>query len=175
VCDWRRRDPAAQWDLAAAENGGQAMAANDQHFGSMHNLLLPGRGRDMGDGWETRRRRGPGHDWVVLRLGHPGTIERVEIDTAHFKGNYPDRASLRAAFIVPGAEPALATLIDASAAWPVLLPERELGADRVHVFTDELAAVGAVSHVRLAIHPDGGVSRLRLFGRLDARGAGDGR
>jgi allantoicase len=175
VCDWSRRDPAALWDLAAAENGGQAMIANDQHFGSMHNLLLPGRGRDMGDGWETRRRRGPGHDWVVLRLGHPGTVERVELDTAHFKGNYPDRASLQAAFIVPGAEPELATLVDASAKWPVLLPERKLEADRVHVFDDELAPLGAVSHVRLAIHPDGGVSRLRLFGRVDRPGARHGR
>jgi allantoicase len=165
VCDWSRRDPTALWDLAAAENGGQAVIASDQHFGSMHNLLLPGRGQDMGDGWETRRRRGPGFDWVIVRLGHPGWIQRVELDTAHFKGNYPDRASLQAAFVVPGAEPEAPALAAASESWPVLLAEHYLDADRVHEFG--AAAAGTVSHVRLNIVPDGGVSRLRLFGRLD--------
>jgi allantoicase len=190
VCDWSRRDPTALWDLAAAENGGQAVLASDQHFGSMHNLLLPGRGKDMGDGWETRRRRGPGHDWVILRLGHPGSIERVELDTAHFKGNYPDRASLQAAFVVPGAEPSLATLAAASESWPVLLPERKLEPDRIHELGDALVArvpgvmditpsarinlaPSAVSHVRLNIFPDGGVSRLRLFGHLDPAASPD--
>jgi allantoicase len=126
----------------------------------------------MGDGWETRRRRGPGFDWVVLRLGHAGSIERVELDTAHFKGNYPDRASLQAAFVVSGAEPDAATLAAASQSWPVLLAEGQLDADRLHVVgVEELAALGPVSHVRLNIYPDGGVSRLRLFGRLDETAA----
>ena len=162
VCDWSRRDPEALWDLAAAESGGQALLASDQHFGSMHHLLYPGRGRDMGDGWETRRRRGPGYDWAILRLGHPGTIERIEIDTAHFKGNYPDRCSLQAA-LYEGTEPKERQLATTSETWPVLLAERKLEADRVHVWTMEHAP--PVSHVRLNIVPDGGVSRLRLFGR----------
>jgi allantoicase len=165
VCDWSRRDPAALWDLAAAESGGQAVIASDQHFGSMHNLLLPGRGKDMGDGWETRRRRGPGHDWVVLRLGHRGAIERVELDTAHFKGNYPDRASLQAASLA--AEPGAVTLARESESWPALLAERKLDADQVHVWSGELARLDPLTHVRLNIYPDGGVSRLRLFGRLE--------
>jgi allantoicase len=165
VCDWSSRDADALWDLAAAENGGQAVYANDQHFGSMHNLLLPGHGRDMGDGWETRRRRGPGNDFVVVRLGHPGTIEYVELDTAHFKGNYPDRASLRAALIT-GVEGDAASLRAASESWPEVLAQQKLSADHVHVWRDELEAGGPVSHLRLDIFPDGGVSRLRIWGRI---------
>jgi len=165
VPDWSRLDGAEMHDLAAFENGGRALCTNDQHFGSMHNLLLPGRGRDMGDGWETRRRRAAGHDFVVLRLGRPGTIERVELDTAHFKGNYPDRAVLRATTIA-GAEGDIGRLAIESETWPVLLEQQKLEADRVHVFAAELAKLGAVSHVRLEIYPDGGVSRLRLWGRF---------
>ncbi len=147
-------------DLFAIENGGRAVACNDEHFGSMHNLNLPGRGINMGDGWETARRRQPGNDWVVLKLGCPGTIERVQIDTAHFKGNYPDRAELRAAMMT-GNEDFEASSGD----WPVLLAATQLEADCVHEFAAELADVGIVSHLRLNIFPDGGVSRLRVFGR----------
>jgi len=155
-----RFEPGAVLDLVAFENGGRAIACSDAHFGSMHNLNLAGRGINMGDGWETARRRGPGNDWVILALGCPGIVERVEIDTAHYKGNYPDRAALRAARVddVPGIDAA-------SMNWPVLLAETRLQADSVHVFAEELRDVGVVSHVRLDIFPDGGVSRLRLFGR----------
>ena len=150
-------------DLLALENGGRAIACSDEHYGSMHNLNVAGRGVNMGDGWETARRRGPGNDWVILALGHPGTIGRVEIDTAHFKGNYPDRASIQAA-LLPQAAPG--DLVAASADWPTLLPESKLGMDRQHEFAAELADLGPVSHARLSIFPDGGVSRLRLFGKL---------
>ena len=84
-------------DLIAMRHGGRALSCSDEHYGSMHNLNLPGRGINMGDGWETARRRGPGNDWVILALGQPGTISRVEVDTAHFKGNYPDRVSVEVA------------------------------------------------------------------------------
>ena len=60
----------------------------------MNNLLLPGRAENMGGGWETRRKRAPGHDWILIRLGARGTINTIEVDTNHFKGNYPDRCSL---------------------------------------------------------------------------------
>jgi allantoicase len=168
VYDGSNADAGALHDLASFARGGQAIWANDQHFGSMHNLLLPGRGKDMGDGWETRRRRQPGNDFVLIRLGHRGTIERVELDTAHFRGNFPDRASLRAASI-DGREPPLGRLITASATWPLLLDEAKLEADHVHEWRlerGELRRTGPVSHVRLDIFPDGGVSRLRLHGRL---------
>ena len=117
--------------------------------------------RFMGDGWETRRRREPGHDWAVLRLGRPGTIDEIEVDTAHFRGNFPDRVSLQAALIDNIATEALE---NASATWPLLLPEQPMRADHQHKFKTELVRLGPVSHVRLNLHPDGGVSRLRLYG-----------
>jgi allantoicase len=147
-------------DLFALEQGGRALACSDEHYGSMHNLNVAGRGINMGDGWETARRRGPGHDWVVLALGHPGSIEKVEVDTAHFKGNYPDRVALHAARFGPGD----AVQVD-DPRWQPLLPESKLAMDRQQVFESELLAPGVVSHVRMSIFPDGGISRLRLFGR----------
>ena len=149
-------------DLVALENGGRAIDCSDEHYGSMHNLNVAGRGVNMGDGWETARRRGPGNDWVVLVLGHPGKIENVEVDTAHFKGNYPDRVSLEAAMF-DGAD----DVSNDSDRWKVLLPEVKLEMDKQHFFESELNDVGAVSHVRMSIYPDGGVSRLRLHGRID--------
>src|SRR5690606_29206977 len=149
-------------DLFALEHGGRALVCSDEHFGSMHNLNIAGRGSNMGDGWETARRRGPGNDWVVLALGHPGTVERIVIDTAHFKGNYPDRARIQAA---SAGDARLEELVAASEHWPVLLATTKLGADREHVYARELEAVGPVSHLRLSIYPDGGVSRLRVYGR----------
>jgi allantoicase len=147
-------------DLVALEHGGRAIDCSDEHFGSMHNLNIAGRGVNMGDGWETARRRGPGNDWVILKLGHPGTIEHVEIDTAHFKGNYPDRVSLEAKLAKEDGDNAA---IDHG--WGTLLPESKLEMDKQHEFSAELVDIGPVSHVRMSIYPDGGVSRLRLFGR----------
>ena len=148
-------------DLAALENGGRALSCSDEHYGSMHNLVVAGRGVNMGDGWETARRRGPGNDWVILALGHAGTIESVEIDTAHFKGNYPDRVSLEAAAFEQHAD-----AVNESGAWQTLLAESKLEMDKLHTFEDELANIGVVTHVRMSIYPDGGISRLRLFGSL---------
>jgi allantoicase len=162
--DWRRFDRSERIDLFALEHGGRALRASDEHFGSMHHLNLAGRGVNMGDGWETARRRGPGHDWCVLKLGASGIVEQVEIDTAHFKGNYPDRASLQAALVAEGAHD-VDRVVRESARWQVLLPESKLGADAQHVFS-ELGNLGPVSHVRLSMYPDGGISRLRLFGKL---------
>jgi allantoicase len=156
-------DPKAVYDLAALANGGRAVAWNDAHFGAAANLLLPGRGLTMGDGWETRRRREPGHDWCILELGTAGAIERIEVDTAHFKGNYPDRCSLQAARVEGATETSLVTQ---SMFWPVLLAEQKLGMDAVHRFTQGIAELGPVTHVRFNIHPDGGVSRLRLWGKV---------
>jgi allantoicase len=162
--DWSHRSEEAgdgPLDLVAAERGGSVVAFSDEHFGAAAKLLLPGRGTDMGDGWETRRRRGPGFDWAMVALGHRGTIERVILDTAHFKGNFPHEASLQAALV----ERPTDDLANASASWPELLPRTRLHADFEHAFQSELVALGPVSHVRLNIYPDGGVSRLRLIGR----------
>jgi allantoicase len=159
-----RADPAgmgAVADLVAVENGGRALLCSNEHFGSMHNLTLPGRGVNMGDGWETARRRGPGNDWVILALGHPGTIESVEIDTAHFKGNYPEYVSLEGALLADPSQ-----VVPDSKAWQVLLPKSRLEMDRQHEFAEQLCAIGDISHVQMSIYPDGGISRLRLYGRL---------
>lgn len=163
LADWTAVRDDEIVDLFAIERGGVALIANDQHYGDIRNLNRPGRGINMGDGWETRRRRDPGADWVIVRLGHPGTIREVEVDTAHFRGNYPDRVSLRAALVRGAGDDALA---QASEQWPLLLPEQKLRADTQHRFRRELAALGPVSHLRMTIHPDGGVSRLRAFGTV---------
>lgn len=161
--DWNAIGSNRVIDLFAMENGGTALEANDQHYGNIGNLNRPGRGVNMGDGWETRRRREPGHDWAIVKLGHPGTIQEVEIDTAHFRGNFPDRVSLQATLIKA---PSDGSLAPASADWPILLPERPMRADAQHRYKTELARLGPVSHVRMNLHPDGGVSRLRLFGTI---------
>jgi allantoicase len=161
--DWSAVGPDERVDLLAMENGGRGIIANDEHYGCIENLTAPGRGANMGDGWETRRRREPGHDWAVLALGAPGRIDEVVIDTAFFKGNYPDRCFLQAAAAAAGSPEEIAA---ASESWPLLLPEVKLEADKVHVFRDGLADLGAIRFVRLNIVPDGGVSRLRLVGRV---------
>lgn len=161
--DSSRHSAGETFDLIGMQNGGRALCASDEHYGSMHNLNLPDQGTHMGDGWETARRRGPGHDWVVFALGEPGTVEAVEIDTAFYKGNYPDRAEIRAAMVTE--EDNLAT---ESENWPVLLPECKLEMDKSHDYADEIQDIGVVSHVRLNIFPDGGVMRLRVRGK--ARG-----
>ena len=147
-------------DLLALEHGGRALSCSDEHYGSMHNLNVAGRGVNMGDGWETARRRGPGNDWVVLALGHAGTVESVEVDTAHFKGNYPDRVALDGVLVTAGEVPA-----HDDNRWQLLLPESKLEMDKQHVYSSGLLAPGVISHVRMSIFPDGGISRLRLFGR----------
>jgi allantoicase len=147
-------------DLLALEHGGRALSCSDEHYGSMHNLNVAGRGVNMGDGWETARRRGPGNDWVVMALGHTGIIEAAEVDTAHFKGNYPDRVALDAAVFADDEVPD-----NDDPRWQVLLPESKLDMDKQHEFSTELLSLGVVSHVRMSIFPDGGISRLRLFGR----------
>ncbi len=159
--DWSRVGAGELVDLAAIENGAYLVAANNEHFGSAAAILMPGRGVNMGDGWETRRRREPGNDWAIVALARPGVIRRVEVDTAHFKGNYPDRFSLQAARVVGGTD---ASLITQAMFWPELLGEQALSMDAVHGFDEGLAALGPVTHVRFNIFPDGGVSRLRLWG-----------
>ncbi len=158
--DWealRRRR--SELDLAAAEHGGTVLAASDMFFGHRHNLIMPGRAQDMSDGWETKRRRGVGYDWCIVKLGNAGNIKRVEVDTSHFKGNYPESCSIEASRADDDAN--LESIV-----WQELLPNTKLQAHTRHIFVDELKDCGSVTHVRLNIYPDGGVSRLRIFGRI---------
>lgn len=150
-------------DLVALENGGRAVACSDMFFSPMINLIMPGRAANMGEGWESRRRRGPGNDWVILRMARPGYIKRIEVDTNHFKGNYPDRCTIDACF-----EPD--RYIDAlnwpDINWVRILDEQKLQAHHQHLFISEINSDGPFTHVRLNIYPDGGVSRLRIYGRF---------
>ncbi|PLZ04098.1 allantoicase [Burkholderia sp. WAC0059] len=159
--DWQDAGPDVLVDLAAMENGAWIVAANNQHFGQASALLAPGRGVNMGDGWETRRRREPGNDWAIIALARPGVVRRIEVDTAHFKGNYPDRCSFQAAHVTGGTE---SSIVTQAMFWPTLLDEQKLQMNCQHYFERELAALGPVTHVRFNIFPDGGVSRVRLWG-----------
>jgi len=151
VADWEQLRRQGDVDLAAVENGGVVVACSDMFFGSRHNLIMPGEATHMGDGWETRRRRGPGHDWTVVRLGAAGTIRRVEVDTRHFKGNAPGACSVEVSRNQHD--------------WTELLPRTALQPDTRHRFEEHIASVADVTYARLNIFPDGGVARLRLFGR----------
>ena len=146
-------------DLVSEHAGGCALQCNNMHFGDMGNLVLARPAANMGDGWETRRRREPGNDWVILRLGRKGRIVRVEVDTAFFKGNYPARCALRGVALDNEDD-----LESGSSEWPVILPEMSLGPDQLHIFESQLSDAGEITHVRFDIYPDGGVARLRLLG-----------
>jgi allantoicase len=148
-------------ELAGVMQGGRAVAWSDEHYSTPNQLLLPDRAPNMGDGWETRRRRAPGYEWAILELGQPGVIQRVEVDTAHNKGNYPDRVSILAAHAPDVPEAAIA---QRSMFWETLLPEQPLGPDKQHTYERELRELGPVTHLRVNIIPDGGLSRLRVWG-----------
>ncbi len=163
--DWRRIGHArGEIDLAAAQHGGDVLLASDMFFGERRNLVMPGRAVNMSDGWETRRRRGPGSDWAIVRLGASGTVSRIEIDTNHFKGNFPDTCKLEACLAVGASGEELSR---PDAPWRELLGTVKLQAHTRHYYESELAHLGPVSHVRVNVYPDGGISRLRVHGSLD--------
>jgi len=167
VPDWTALErTGGEIDLAGVEHGGWVIVSSDMFFGSRNNLILPGRSTGMHDGWETRRRRGPGHDWCIVRLGAAGCIRRVEVDTSFFKGNFPESCSLEVCnaprdITDPSALAALP--------WREILAKSRLQADSPHVYGKELLDAGEVTHARFHIYPDGGVARLRIFGKLARR------
>jgi allantoicase len=158
-------------DLANLALGGSVMYANDEFFADAHNLIKPtspthdpasyGPRGKIYDGWETRRRRDAGVDFAVVRLGVPGIVRRVVIDTGYFRGNYPPYASVEATTLLgyPSVEEVLA------APWHTLVDKTDLDGDAAN-----LAEVSApdqlVTHVRLTIYPDGGVARFRVLGEV---------
>ena len=118
----------------------------------------------MGDGWETRRRREPGNDWCIIALGQAGIVDAIEIDTAHFKGNYPDKVSIQAAYSPNTPEQ---TLVTQSMFWETLLEPQKTNANAVHNFgKDKLQLNKPVTHIRVNIFPDGGISRVRVYGKI---------
>ena len=151
VPDWHRIGGLLhEVDLAAVENGAAVLACSDMFFGPKDNLIMPGRALNMSDGWETKRRRGLGYDWVTVRLAMEGVIHRIELDTNHFKGNYPDTASIEGSN--DGHE------------WVEVVPRTKLQAHTRHFFVDEIAQRGPFAQLRLNVFPDGGVSRMRVWG-----------
>lgn len=159
--DWDKFDRDAVLDLAAVEFGGRVVAASDMFFGNKDNLIMPGRAANMGDGWETKRRRGPGYDWAVVKLGAPGMIEKIEVDTNHFKGNYPDRCKIEGCY-QPDLD--IDSLNAHDVVWTELVPETKLDAHKQHYF-EKIEYKNPLTHVRLNIYPDGGISRLRILGK----------
>ena len=155
-------------DLVSAQNGGRVVACSDRFYSSPANLLLPGVATTVGGGWETARRRVEGNEWVAVALGVPGVPRVLEVDTTQYVGNPPGAARLRG--------------VDVRTGWPgdwddpavsvELVPLSPLLPDTVHRFRvrDHLADVPVVTHVRLDIHPDGGVNRLRLLGEVEPAG-----
>ena len=149
--DWTRFGPSGEIDLASALVGGHPTECSDQLFSDPMNLVMPDEPMNMGDGWETRRRRGPGHDWVIVALGCRGVVDAIEVDTTHFKGNFPESCS------VEGRD-------GPDAPWFEMLTRTPLDADTRHRFARALVGRGPATQVRLNIYPDGGVARFRVYG-----------
>lgn len=155
-------DEAAVFDLAAAQNGGVAVSCNNQHFSPISNLILPGRGKNMGDGWETARSRAKGHeDWAIIKLGAPGYVQRLVVDTAHFRGNFPQAVRVEAISWKGDKEPGP----DAEG-WKSILEPSKCGPDKEHEFEAvQKDGTPATTHVKLVMIPDGGVKRFRVLAR----------
>ncbi|WP_051767513.1 allantoicase [Streptomyces sp. NRRL S-37] len=139
------------FDVVALENGGRVEDASDRFYAPAVNTIRPGRSRRMDDGWETRRRRDRGHDWIRYRLTGRARIRALEIDTAYLKGNSAGWASVS---VKDGDD----------GDWREILPRTRLQPDTGHRFV--LPAPATATHARVDIHPDGGIARLRLFGSL---------
>ncbi|MBM4356981.1 MAG: allantoicase, partial [Deltaproteobacteria bacterium] len=158
--------PEGRIDLMAVVNGARAVACSDMFFSPMVNLILPTPAENMGGGWETRRRRAPGNEWIIVKLAAPGTLEELEIDTAFFKGNYPDRCAVDGIVWPDAPITALVPNVDGTELdWQPVLRTKKLQADHAHRFTD-LVSRGPFTHLRLRIFPCGGVSRMRAWGTV---------
>ena len=164
VPNWERlKTLGGQIDLAAVEHGGVVLSCSDMFFGHRHNLIMPGRALNMSEGWETKRRRGPGHDWTIIKLGTTGYIRGLEVDTSWFKGNFPESCSLESC---NASDMPLEQLQDPEFVWKPVLARTKLQAHTRHMF-DEVMDTGKATHVRFNIFPDGGVSRLRVYGTVE--------
>lgn len=157
---------AARIDLAAVEHGGTPLVASDSFFSPMTNLVLPGESHIMSNGWETRRSRPPGVDWIIVKLGQPGRLDAITLQTHHFKGNYPDRAQVDALYW-PGAPPSM--LVNHPDWTPITAMTRLRADDSRDV---PVTHAGPWTHLRLRIVPDGGISRMRAWGTPDATAPG---
>jgi allantoicase len=150
-------------NLASLLDGSSVIACNNEHFGKAENILAPGKAKNMGDGWETRRRRDKGFDWLILNSLDGKEIDKIEISTHHFKGNFPSHCSLQVAYL-PNSKNSK-QIVKSSIKWKYLLKNAKLSANKVHVFKNNLMKKDKINFIRINIFPDGGISRFRIYGK----------
>jgi len=150
-------------NLASLLDGSSVIACNNEHFGKAENILAPGKAKNMGDGWETRRRRGKGFDWLILNSLDGKEIDKIEISTHHFKGNFPSHCSLQVAYL-PNSKNSK-QIVKSSTKWKYLLKNAKLSANKVHVFKNNLMKKDKINFIKINIFPDGGISRFRIYGK----------
>ena len=151
-------------NLSSILNGSTIVGCNNEHFGKAENVLSPGTGVNMGDGWETRRSRGKNFDWIIIKFGKPGIISRLEIDTHHFKGNYPESLTVQSAFL-PNKQNSKKILTDPKN-WRIFLNKTKLKPHKKHLFRSNNKK-NKVNYLKINIFPDGGISRIRAFGKVE--------
>ena len=151
-------------NLTSVLNGATPIVCNNEHFGRAENILAPGTGKNMGDGWETRRSRGKNFDWLIIKMGRIGKISKIEIDTHHFKGNYPDRCSVQGIFI--SKKLSNNSIVKKSNKWKTLVNKAKLHPHKKHNFRIKTPKTNKVNYIRINIYPDGGISRIRTFGKV---------
>ena len=151
-------------NLTSMVNGASIVGCNNEHFGKSENILAPGKGKNMGDGWETRRSRGKNHDWLIIKCGCTGSIKKIEIDTHHFKGNYPDSCSIQAAYI--SKKISNSKIVQKSQKWNFVLNKTKLKANKKHIFKNNIISKNKINFIKINIFPDGGISRIRTFGNI---------
>jgi len=152
-------------NLTSVINGSVPIACNNEHFGRAENILAPGKGKNMGDGWETRRSRGKNFDWIIIKCATAGRIDKIQIDTHHFKGNYPDKCSIQASYIAN--KLSSKNIVQNSKRWKLLLNKTKLYAHKKHNFKNKIMNNKKLNYIRINIFPDGGISRVRIFGKTE--------
>ena len=151
-------------NLSLISNGSTIVGCNNEHFGKAENVLSPGVGVNMGDGWETRRSRGKNFDWIIIKFGMPGIINKLEIDTHHFKGNYPETFTVQCALISNKAKSK--NIVKKSKKWKLLLGKTKLKPHKKHSFKSKTFKKNKINYLKINIFPDGGISRVRAFGQV---------
>ena len=152
-------------NLTSVLNGAVPIACNNEHFGRAENILAPGSGKNMGDGWETRRSRGKNFDWLILKCATPGNINKIQLDTHHFKGNFPDKCSIQAAYL--NTRNSSKSIVNKSKNWKLLLDKVKLHAHKKHNFNNNLMRNKKINYIRINIYPNGGISRIRFLGKAE--------
>ena len=151
-------------NLSSILNGSTIVGCNNEHFGKAENVLSPGTGVNMGDGWETRRSRGKNFDWIIIKFGKAGIINRLEIDTHHFKGNYPESLTVQSALITNKKNSN--KLLANSKNWKTFLEKTKLKPHKKHLFKSKINKKNKINCLKINIFPDGGISRIRAFGKV---------